>query len=143
MTDTIHTEHHTEQLTGRRLTNALTLLLSDLADAVDERFPTDGNPASTAYVQNYEAHRSAYGAVRSVLIALPAHAEFRAEVLEYVQRGLAMTHGDPNQDEPVRKCIERAADDYRPDTPDELRRTGKAARPVAAVTPAPKATGKS
>lgn len=134
MTDIIDTQHGSSQLVGRKLTNAMTKLVSDLADAVDEMFPSDGNPDSKAYAANYLAHRSAYGALERVLIALPDNPHFRTVVLEYVKRGAEMTAFDPSSDELVRKCIGRAADDYKPDTPTSLKKTPKAAQPL----PAPK-----
>lgn len=131
MTDTIDTEQHTAALTGRQLNLALSTLLVEVADDVDSRFQSDGNPASAKHVANYEAHRSAYGAIRSVLIALPADADYRRQVLGYVMRAAQMTAFAPQSDELVRKCIDRAADDYKPDTPDELKRGPKAiAKPV-------------
>ena len=138
MTNDIDTEQHTEALAGRQLNLALTTLLVDIADAVDQRFQTDGNPASAAYVQNYEAHRSAYAAIRAVLIALPADASFRADVLSWANRAAVLTGLEPLSDELVRKCIDRAADDYKPDTPDELKRS---ITPKKAAS-APKASGK-
>lgn len=142
MTDTIHTEHGTEALEGRQLNLALSTLLVEVADDVDQRFKSDGNPASAAHVANYEAHRSAYTALRAVLIALPAEAEYRRQVLAWIERGAQMTGFDPKSDELVRKCIERAADDYKPDTPDELKRSSTPKRAAVQPAAAPKAAGK-
>lgn len=142
MTDTIDTSQHTDRLTGRQLNLGLSTLIVEIADEVDSRFPSDGNPASTAHVANYEAHRSAYNALRSALIALPADPTYRGLVLQYIVRAAAMTGFDPQSDELVRKCIDRAADDYKPDTPDELKRTTKVTRTVSPVKADTKAPGK-
>lgn len=142
MTDTIDTDQPTQALEGRQLNLALTTLLVDIADAVDQRFPTDGNPASAAYVQNYEAHRSAYAAIRAVLIALPANAQFRADVLSWANRAAGLTGLEPLSDELVRKCIDRAADDYKPDTPDELKRSSTPKKAAASPAPTAKVNGK-
>lgn len=137
MTDIMDTEQHTEALTGRKLNLALSALLVEGMDEVDRRFPNNGNPATAEYVANYEAHRSLTAALNATLTALPADPAFRAYVYELLGRGAGMTGFQPQSDEVVRKCIARAADDYRPDTPDELKRSStpkKAAAPTKAAS---------
>ena len=140
MTDTIHTE--SEQLSGRKLALAFNELMVEVADYVDSCFPHDGNKQSTTYATNYEAMSGAFRAIRAVVIAPPPNSIFREQLLSFVVRAFSLTGGFADHDEMVRKCIDRASDDYKIETPDELRRTGKAARPVAAATPAASAKGK-
>lgn len=118
------------QLEGRKLANAMNLLLSDLADAIDERFTHDGNVESEDYLANYVAHRSAYGAVMRVLTAPPPNKDFRAEVFQFIKDAWDLTLGEPQYDDVIDKCIGRAADDYKGDTPDKLKRPAKASRPA-------------
>ena len=148
MTDTIehangvHQEHNGEVLTGRKLTNAVNLLLSDLADAIDARFPHDGNKDSTAYNLNYDAHGAAYKLLDALLLGQPADVEHRIAMHQFALEAYKLYGGRADQDELVRKCIARAADDYRPDTPTEKQRTGKNKRTAVSAAAPTKAASK-
>jgi hypothetical protein len=128
MSVTLHEGTGSEQLHGRRLAKAMSDLLLDMADMVDGKFPPSPNTASEAHLKNYEAMRTAIAAVDVIVTGLPGDPEFRSSVLDYAVRAFQLTQGDPQHDDVVGTVIRRAGQDYKPDTPDELRRTKKADR---------------
>lgn len=133
-----------ERLTGRKLANAMNLLLSDLADAIDARYPHKGKSPegvedSAEYVNNYAAHGAAYKLIEALLLGQPEHHDHRMEMHRYALDAWTLYGGRTDQDDVIRKCIGRAADDYKPDTPEQKQRGNKVA---AAEAPKPLAAKK-
>ena len=136
-----------EVLTGRKLANAMNLLLSDLADAIDEHFPPaekspEGQPDSAEYIANAEAHAAAYTLMGAVLLGQPADTLHRERMWEFAKDAFKLYGGRTDDDEVVRKCIRRAADDYKPETPEQTKRSGKAKRTAALPAATSKASSK-
>lgn len=132
-----------EVLTGRKLANAMNLLLSDLADAIDARFPHQGKAApgvedSPEYVANHAAHGAAYKLIEALLLVQPKDHDHRMEMYGYATKAWEMYGGRVDQDEVIGKCIDRAATDYKPVIPAQLKR-GRSGEDEAADA---KASGK-
>ncbi len=137
-----------EALTGRKLANAVNLLLSDLADAIDARFPhngksPEGQEDSQQYIDNHAAHGAAYKLLDALLLGQPENIEHRLDMYRFAQDAWALYGGRVDQDDVVRKCIGRAADDYKPETPEQKQRPGKRKRAAAAAVPPAKADTKA
>lgn len=133
-----HNGHHAPavQAKPRKLNLALAELFSDLADEVNEAFPPALDPKKTEHLLNYEAHRIAIGTVDAVLTMFddtqpPPQGlqEFRKMVVRYITTAIALTDLNPDHDQTVRHGVNRAAQDYKPEVPEEKKRTTKATRP--------------
>ena len=135
MTDTQEHNHHEAPVRPAKLNLALAALMDELADDVLGRFPFT-TPNSAEHVTAYVALRSAFGAIDSVMTALPEVQDFRAMVLGYVQRTWELTNGDPGRDQFIERALLRAKQDYMPETPDQLRRgVGDATEAEAPAAP--------
>lgn len=127
----------TDKLTGRKLANAMNLLLSDLADAIDERYPHNGKSPegvedSAEYVNNYAAHGAAYKLIQALLLGQPAHHEHRVEMFRFAMNAWELYGGRTDQDDVIARCVGRAGDDFKPETPEQKQRGNK---PGAAEAP--------
>lgn len=111
--------------TGLGLNVDLSILTAKLHREIGERF-TLGVPNSAEHVLHYEAVSSAVSAIRYVLTSQPPDQAWREVVLRFVLQAWLLTDGDPVHDDTVRAALTRAIDDYRPETPDEKKRSGKA-----------------
>ena len=113
------------------------------ATEIKTQFP-DGPMDSTAHVLQYEAVSSAVAAIRALLTSQPPDKQWRDVILRYALRAWSLTEGDPDKDETVRDALTRAVADYRPPTPEQLKRsTEPAAKGAAKSSPAGKKGGES
>ena len=136
-------EPDTTGASGLGLNVDLMVLMAKMSREIKTQFP-DGPMDSTAHVLQYEAVSSAVAAIRALLTSQPPDKQWRDVILRYALRAWSLTEGDPDKDETVRDAMTRAVADYRPPTPEQLKRsTEPAAKGAAKSSPAGKKGGES